>query len=293
MVGLVEAGLQVLPDKPEETSVATVRALWHLASGEPMSARLATERTLPSLDAAGRARLRSLVVERLSGTPLAHQTARQSFMGVEMLAGPAALIPRQETELLARAATSLLRRLAETSPRLVVIDVCTGSGNLAAVLALAEPSASVHASDLSSDAVALARRNLGLLGLDDRVSLRVGDLLEPFDVDEFRGGVDLLTCNPPYISTGRLDEMPVEIVGYEPTLAFDGGPLGVRILQRLIREAPRLLRPGGWLAFEVGAGQGPAVEQRLRRSDDYGQVEGVMDATGQIRAVLAERRSDS
>jgi release factor glutamine methyltransferase len=110
-------------------------------------------------------------------------------------------------------------------------------------------------------------------------------------VDGLRREVDLLTCNPPYIPTGRLAEMPTEIVGHEPALAFDGGPLGVRILVRLIREAPRLLRPGGWLAFEVGLGQGPAVEQRLLKSGDYIQVDRVMDAAGQVRALLAQRGS--
>ena len=73
-------------------------------------------------------------------------------------------------------------------------------------------------------------------------------------------------------------------------MAFDGGPLGVRILQRLIREAPQLLRPGGWLAFEVGAGQGPAVEHRLRVSGEYQRIERVVDAQDEIRALLAERR---
>jgi len=288
----VEEGLRALPDKPEETAAATVKALWHLAAGEPISARLATVRPLPSLGVDQRDRLRSLVRQRLSGLPLAHLTKRQSFMDVEMLAGPEALIPREETELLGRAAVSLLHRLAGARVPVVVVDVCTGSGNLAGALALAEPRASVYASDLSDDAVALAWRNMAHLGLEDRVTLRVGDLVEPFDVDGLRGEVDLLTCNPPYISTGRLAEMPSEIVGHEPALAFDGGPLGVRILQRLIREAPRLLRPGGWLAFEVGLGQGPAVEQRLIKSGDYVQVERVLDAAGQVRALLAQRRSE-
>ena len=74
------------------------------------------------------------------------------------------------------------------------------------------------------------------LGVEKHVTLLVGDLLAPFDTDELRGRVDLLTCNPPYISTGRMATMPDEIVGHEPALAFDGGPLGIRILQRLIRE---------------------------------------------------------
>jgi release factor glutamine methyltransferase len=288
----VKHELQALPDKPEETADATVRSLWLLAAGEPVSARLATVRSLPSLGADQRDRLRSLVRQRLSGTPLAHLTERQSFMDVEMLAGPAALIPRKETELLARAAASLLRRLAGARAPVVVVDLCTGSGNLAGALALAEARAIVYASDVSEDAVALARRNMAYLGLENRVTLRVGDLVAPFDVDGLRGEVDLLTCNPPYVSTGRMAKMPTEIVGHEPALAFDGGPFGVRILNRLIHEAPRLLRARGWLAFEVGLGQGPAVEQRLLKSGDYVQVDRVMDAAGHVRALLAQRRSE-
>jgi release factor glutamine methyltransferase len=288
----LEQGLDRLPDKPEETAEATIRVLWQLAAGEPMSVQRAASWPLPASSVEARERLGRLVRERLAGVPLAHLTQRQTFMDVEMLAGPEALIPRRETELLGGAAVALLRRLAEANADVIVVDACTGSGNLAAVLALSESRAKVYASDLSSEAVTLARRNMAHLGVEKRVTLRVGDLLEPFDTDELRGRVDLLTCNPPYISTGRMAAMPDEIVGHEPALAFDGGPLGIRILQRLISEAPRLLRPGGWLAFEVGLGQGPSVERRLLGSGDYGDVEPVADAAGQTRALLARRRQD-
>ena len=83
--------------------------------------------------------------------------------------------------------------------------------------------------------------------------------------------------------------MPNEIAAHEPSLAFDGGPLGVRILQRLVRETPQILRPGGWLVFEVGAGQGPAVEQRLARAGDWGRIESVSDTEGAIRVLMAQR----
>lgn len=288
----LEHGLQVLPDKPEETDSATLRSLWHLASGTPLSARAAADLELPTLDARQRDRLRELVALRLTGMPLAHITERQSFMDVEMLAGPGALIPREETELLGRAAMTLLHQLAAQPDPSVVVDVCTGSGNLAGALALAEPTAVVYASDLSAEAIELARRNMAYLGLDDRVTLRVGDLLAPFLVDGLLGRVDLVVCNPPYISSARVTEMPAEIAAHEPGLAFDGGPFGVRILQRLIREAPQLLRPEGWLAFEVGAGQGPAVEHRLRTSGHYGHIERVVDGRDEIRALSAQRSVD-
>jgi release factor glutamine methyltransferase len=290
LLSQLESGLRTLPDKPEETAASALRALWHLAAGDRLSPPLALSRPLAVLDSRQMEHLRALVQRRLSGTPLAHLTERQHFMGLEMIAGPGALIPRRETEIVARAAVNLARRLAGERGSVMVVDVCTGSGNVAVAVAVAEPRATVFASDLSEDAVALARRNVEHLGVHQRVTLRSGDLLAPFDSPDHVGLVDLLTCNPPYISSGRVAEMPGEIAQHEPRLAFDGGPLGVLILQRLMREAPRLLRPGGWLAFEVGLGQGPAMARRMANAGPYSRVESLTDEGGHVRVLVAKTR---
>ncbi len=281
--------LQILPDKPLETPSATLRVLWHLAVGEPLSVEAAEAAPLPALDGVAEARLAGLIEQRVSGIPLAHLSGRQRFMGLEMLAGRDALIPRHETELLGHAALGLLRGLAGSVQPLRVLDVCTGSGNLALAMAHHVPQAHVFAADLSQDAVALAARNAAHLGLDGRVEFRAGDLLEPFNEPAFHASVDLLLCNPPYISSGKVDTLPEEIGGFEPRLAFDGGPLGVRILQRLIREAPLYLKPGAWLAFEVGLGQGQAVLNRVRASGAFSEQRSVSDGRGEVRAILAQR----
>lgn len=286
----LEGRLVPLPDQPAESVHATVAALWHAASGRALSARAAVVEPLLPLDEAGEARLAELVARRLEGTPLAHLTGRQRFMGLEMLASPEALIPREETELLARAALAALREAADRTGSARAIDLCTGSGNLALSLAWHEPRAAVWGADLSPEAVAFARRNAGHLGLADRVRLVAGDLFEPFDTPEFAGKVDVVACNPPYISSAKVEAMPDEIRAHEPRLAFDGGPFGIRILARLVDGAPRVLRPGGALAFEVGLGQGPGVRKRIEKAGAWADVTEIKDARGETRALVARLR---
>lgn len=281
-------GLQSLPDKPEEHPVSAMRALWLRAADVQVSAEAACEQTLPALTPEQQLRLADWIDKRLAGMPLAHITERQRFMGLDMLAGPQALIPRRETELLGEAAAQLLQKASAEGRDAMALDVCTGSGNLAFGIAARVPGAAMFAADLSEEAVALARRNAVHLKLQSRVEIRQGDLLAPFDTPEFLGRIEVLVCNPPYISSGKLGSMPGEIADFEPQLAFDGGPFGIRILQRLLRDAPRFLRPGGWLAFEIGLGQAPAVIKRLTPASGFGEVRPLADAKGQVRALLAQ-----
>jgi len=283
----ITKALTFLPDKPEETPDSTLRALWFTAAGSPRSAEAALQGELPALDDAGRARLQGFLVRRLAGEPLAHITGRQRFVGMEMLAGPGALVPRRETELLARAAVELARGVAATGGPVRVVDVCTGSGNVALAVAHHVPEARVSGADLSEEAVALARLNAEHLGLAPRVEFRAGDLLAPFDTAEFHGTVDVLSCNPPYISSAKVEQMHGEISKYEPRLAFDGGAFGVNILMRLLQDAPRFIKPGGWLAFEVGLGQGPAMAKRLEKTGHFRDLRLHNDENGAPRALCA------
>jgi release factor glutamine methyltransferase len=279
--------LCLLPDKPEETIDSTLRALWCTAAGNSKSPQAALSAQLLELDAHGIATLRDLVARRISGLPLSHLTNRQNFMGLEMLAGPEALIPRKETELLGRVAIEHARDLAKSHPALLMIDVCTGSGNVALAVANRVDKARIFAADLSISAIELARRNAAHLQLHDRVEFRDGDLLAPFENEEFLGKVDLLTCNPPYINSAKVQAMPKEIVAHEPRLAFDGGSLGIGILMRLLQQAPRFLRSGGVLAFEVGLGQGPALVKRMKGAGSFKEVHTSADEAGAVRVIYA------
>jgi len=275
------------PDKPEETPESTLRALCLASAGRPVSAHLATTAELPELDPSAQERLVALVEQRGAGVPLAHLTGRQHFMGLEMLAGPGALIPREETEILGRGALALATSLAEERGSLTMLDICTGSGNLPLAVAAQEPRCRAFGSDLSEQAVELARRNAGHLGLETKVEFRQGDMFGAFDSEDFLGKVDLVTCNPPYISSAKVKTMPQEISRHEPALAFDGGFMGVKILMRLINEAPRFLKPDSYLCFEVGLGQGKGMLTLLKQANAFRDVQTLLDGAGQVRALTA------
>jgi len=276
-----------VPDcKPNETAKNTLHCLWAKAAGHALSPTQGSSADLLQLPLPRHEELLDLVERRVAGEPLAYLTGRQDFMDVVLLASPAALVPRRETELLGWSALSRVREAGVESP--LVIDLCTGCGNLALALAIHEPRARITGSDLSPEAVVLARDNAVFVGRSD-VTFVVSDLANEFLHPEFLGKIDILTCNPPYISSAKFTTMHPEISGHEPRLAFDGGPFGIKILQRLLKDAPRLLKPGGWLLFEVGLGQGEPMRKRLSGLPDFDEVEAIADDHGDIR-VLAARR---
>lgn len=207
-------------------------------------------------------------------------------MGVELELAPGVLVPRQETELLGERAVSALRAMGGEP---LVVDMCCGSGNLALAIAATLPSARVWGADLTNDTVALARRNARRLGLGERVDIRQGDLFGALAGQGLEGRVDMVVCNPPYISTTRLEGESAHLLENEPREAFDGGPYGISIHQRLVREAPAFLRPGGWLMFEFGEGQHRQVAALVARIRAYEPVTFAEDGQGRPRVAIARR----
>ncbi len=276
------------PDKPEETPESTLNALCFFAAGLPVSVRKASREDIPELDQDSSVKLQSLVEKRLAGTPLAHITGRQEFLGMELLAGPEALIPRIETEILGAAALTIAKSIADAQGAVAVLDVCTGSGNVALAIASNEYRSRVFGADISEEAVILARKNAQHLKLDRRIEFRQSDLFAAFESDEFYRKIDLVTCNPPYIPSTKVGSMDPEISQREPRLAFDGGSLGITVLTRLIRESPKYLKPNSYLCFEVGLGQGKAMEQRLKKEGVYSNIQSYVDAANNVRALSAQ-----
>lgn len=209
------------------------------------------------------------------------------FMGISLELAPDVLVPRQETELLGQSATAILGDRVGAGP--VVIDMCCGSGNLALAIAAEIPAAHVWAADLTDSTVELARRNAERLALQHRVTIRQGDLFSALAGDGLEGAVDLIVCNPPYISTSRLEGESAHLLEAEPREAFDGGPYGISIHQRVIRDAVAFLKPGGWLLFEFGEGQDRQAAALIARTKAYEPVTFAANEAGTPRVALVRK----
>jgi len=282
--------LDFLDDKPEESVVSTLKACWFTASGLPKSAEEALKFPLPELTETQIKMLHLLLDKRLENIPLAYITGRQNFMGIELLADKRALIPRKETEILGRKALEISEFLAKDKPHLQIMDICCGAGNLGLAIAFYNPNVQIHATDLSGEAIELTKENISFLGLNKRVLAEQGDLFSSFDKKKYFGKMDMIVCNPPYISSGKVSKMNSEILDYEPSLAFDGGMFGTKIIQKLITEAPEFLANEGWLLFEVGRGQGEFLIRLCEESNHYKNVDSVSDANNNIRVIVAQKK---
>jgi release factor glutamine methyltransferase len=214
--------------------------------------------------------------QRCAGTPLQHLTGEQAFRRITVTVRPGVFIPRPETEVLVDVA---LEGLGER-PEPVVVDVGTGTGAVALAIAQERTGSRVFATDLSPEAVELARENGARLGVS--ITVLLGDLLEPLPL-ELRGAVDLVVSNPPYVTAVEYEDLPAEVRA-DPRLALVGG---TRLPARLAAEAIGWLRRGGALAVEIGAAQGPDVAKVVERF--FEDVRIVPDLAGRDRIVVGRR----
>lgn len=228
---------------------------------------------------------RPLLKRRAGREPLQYIVGRQPFRELELEVDESVLIPRPETEVLVARVLEWAesRGLEEAT----AVDVGTGSGAIALSLALEGPFASVVATDLDEEALALARRNRSAADLEDRVELRAGRLFEALGEEE---RFHLVVSNPPYIAENDAEELQAEVRDWEPARALFGGPDGLDVLRALAAGGSRHLREGGLLALEVGADQAGAVAGMLEASDAYGTVEVLRDYAGKERFVFAHAR---
>jgi release factor glutamine methyltransferase len=242
------------------------RATWITRADEPASPEFLT-----AFDA--------LISRRATREPVAYIVGSREFYGRDFLVNPDVLIPRPETELIVDFV--LARVPADRFVRLV--DVGTGCGALALTLAAERPAWHVEASDISAVAIAVARRNAQALGVADRVTFLIGDLLEPT-----MGLFDVIVSNPPYVARRDQPGMSPDVRDHEPHVALFGGQDGMDLPRRFLEQAAQRLTPGGWLAMEFGYGMQEPVEAAARAAGL--QVEEILEDLQGIARTLVARR---
>jgi len=239
------------------------------------------------VDEVSQRRFFRLIERRKKREPIAYILEEQEFWSLPFHVTPAVLIPRPETEFLLDRVLALT--LPENFDRGLLLDLCCGSGVIAAVLAK-ETGRKVVAADISSAALQVARKNLHRHRLEGLVELVQGDLLSPFR--QTRDLFSLIVSNPPYVSDREVEqELAPEVALHEPHLALTGGEDGLSLIRRIRRQLPRVLCPGGQLFMEIGAGQGEAVRRMFADSCNgtpgFRDIEILVDYTGRDRVLHA------
>ncbi len=230
-------------------------------------------------------RLRELVKRRRQREPVAYLQGKREFYGRDFKVDSRVLIPRPDTETLVDVALS---RTGEKSLSMRALDLCTGSGCVGITLAKQRPTSSVVLTDLSADAVVVARENALRLGAYNVTTL-CGDLYSALgeyrkSAPEALRSFDLITANPPYIPSAEVETLVPDIRSFEPRLALDGGADGLSLVSRIVSEARKYLAPGGVLAMEIGDQEADATSELftragfvdVRKTRDLGRIERVV-----------------
>lgn len=211
-----------------------------------------------------RERYDQAIARRATGVPAQYITGHQEFWGLDLIVSPAVLIPRPETEHVVETVLELvwdghscpspltLAHLANSPsagkhPATMIADVGTGSGAIALALAKELPASEIHATEISAQALEVARANAARHELSARIKFHQTDLLDGLPRVEF----DFVVSNPPYVGESEEDQVQLEVRKFEPRTAVFAGPTGLEVIERLIPQAREALRPGGWLVFEI------------------------------------------
>ena len=232
-----------------------------------------------------KARFKDLIRRRVDGWPVAYLVGRREFYLLPFAVSPAVLIPRPDTEALVLAALEHLK----ARPTAAVLDLGTGSGCVAVSIAHRQKGCRVTATDVSPDALDVARQNAAAHGVDGRVAFAQGDLFAAVDGERF----DLVVSNPPYIARSELADLAPDVRDHEPRAALDGGPDGLAFYRRIAADVGRVLAPGGAVMVEVGWTQNDAVRELFAAQTGLTVGPSVKDGGGRFRVVMATTAGDT
>ena len=233
---------------------------------------------------------RAWVKRRAAGEPVAYLVGHREFYSLSFQVSPAVLIPRPETEHVVMSALEFTKSVDDRPIR--IIDVGTGSGCIAVTLAKqlqqTETDVAIAATDLSSDALAIARENAKQHEVDDRIRFFEGDLLAALPAGS--SPVHLIVSNPPYIGTGEINTMDSHVKDHEPHIALFSGVTGTEIVSRLIDQSTSMLLPGGTLIFETSPINIDRCVEIVKQNPEFDSVSVEKDFSGLNRVVIAKRK---
>jgi release factor glutamine methyltransferase len=231
---------------------------------------------------------RNLVRRRLKREPLEYITRHKEFWSLDFQVGPEVLIPRPETEILVEQVIRLFKqgRLPEKD-RLKILDLGTGCGALAVSLAREIKNAFVWATDISEEALEVARLNAETHEVAERIVFKRGDLWQPFEENDTR--FDVIVSNPPYVDSRAFHTLPPEVRDHEPRRALNGREGGMFYIDQIILQAERYLSPGGWVFIEMDPDQTSTALQWIEQSGLYTEWERVKDYSHRYRVVMARK----
>jgi len=233
--------------------------------------------------------LERLIRRRISGEPLQYILGHQEFWSIDFKVDARVLIPRPETELLVE---QTLLILSETSSKRTpsVLEIGTGSGAVAISLAKEVRDIFLVATDISKEALMLAKENAESSGVLHQIKFVNGNLFEPFRLLGEKEPFDLILSNPPYVAPSEIKGLATEVKDYEPIVALKGGEDGLAVCRNIISQAPFYLKKGGWVLLEVGQGQGEKVSELIEKGRDFLVPQCIRDLSGIDRVVKAQKK---
>ncbi len=273
----LKRGTDTLTKAGIDTAILDAEVLLAHATGlERIDLHLKKNRALTDDESA---KFENFIARRAKKEPVAYITGFKEFWSLNIAVTRDVLIPRPETEGIVERALEIYQ-----DSKIAILDLCTGSGCVAAALATEMPAAKITVADISSAAIEVAKRNLAFAG--DRTRFLVGNLFEPLVAKQF----DLVTANPPYIADGDFGGLDDDIRLYEPQVALTSGTDGLAIPFRIIQDAPKYLKAGGHLVMEMGMGQAEALWDLAHETGAYESMKAFEDYSGIERIFVAQRR---
>lgn len=276
----LEARHQLLTQEDEQSAGMMARYLLCTVSGKSTEAFIASRNDYASEEICRK--IDSGVKRLLDGEPLAYVLGEWEFYGMPLLVNENVLIPRDDTCAVTSLAISQCLFLDQT-PR--ILDLCCGSGCIGLAIANRVKDARVTLADLSKDALQIAKKNIQLNKLGGRVSCVQADATKP--IPSFLGKFDMIVSNPPYITKEEMTRLPASVSDYEPHMALYGGEDGLNFYRSILTNFTSSLKPGGYICFEFGMGQGNDVCSILEENN-YTIINRTKDFNDRERAVLAQ-----